>query len=40
MRYSTGAAYKGYGLVLFAMIDTGNIEDTDTISGYCAYATS
>jgi hypothetical protein len=40
VRYSTGAAYKGMGLILFAMIDTGNIEDTDTISGYCAYATS
>lgn len=36
VRHSNGD-YKGKGLVIYALIDTGNIEDTDTIAGYIAY---
>lgn len=36
VRHSNGT-YKGKGLVIYGMIDTGNIEDTDTIAGYVAY---
>ena len=37
VRHSNGD-YKGKGLVIYAMIDTGNIEDTDTIAGFIVYS--
>lgn len=35
---STAATYVGMGLVLYAMVDTGNIEDADVVNGYLAWA--